>query len=291
MSRSFRFQTLRNFVSYSLKQQKATVLSRNITTRLLQPTLSLPTNQLTKSFFTTDSSEDSCNEKDKFASEEDTKRLILENSLKYVGEHGWSRKSLSLGAEDLGLPSVSEGLIDGGGDELVFYFLETSNKQLKEYLIEAAEKQLNEETKIKSFDFIKNAVQFRLSLLIPYIKVWPQALAIIHSPLHFKKSFSLATGMIDDIWYYAGDRSTDLNWYTKRALLAKIYASTQLKMLTDKSEDFCETWSFLDRRFDDVKIMGNMVKKCSSISQTFSEVSFAGFNSLLNIAGIGQTKR
>ena len=32
--------------------------------------------------------------------------------------------------------------------------------------------------------------------------------------------------MVDDIWYWAGDRSTDFNWYTKRALLAGIYTST-----------------------------------------------------------------
>lgn len=34
--------------------------------------------------------------------------------------------------------------------------------------------------------------------------------------------------MVDDIWYWAGDRSTDFNWYTKRALLAGIYTSTGL---------------------------------------------------------------
>ena len=32
--------------------------------------------------------------------------------------------------------------------------------------------------------------------------------------------------MVDDIWYMAGDKSTDVNWYTKRALLASLYTST-----------------------------------------------------------------
>ena len=31
--------------------------------------------------------------------------------------------------------------------------------------------------------------------------------------------------MVDDMWYYAGDRSTDFSWYTKRGLLATIYSS------------------------------------------------------------------
>ena len=32
--------------------------------------------------------------------------------------------------------------------------------------------------------------------------------------------------MVDDIWYMAGDKSTDINWYTKRGVLAAIYTST-----------------------------------------------------------------
>ena len=32
--------------------------------------------------------------------------------------------------------------------------------------------------------------------------------------------------MVDDIWYMAGDKSVDINWYTKRALLATLYTST-----------------------------------------------------------------
>ena len=32
--------------------------------------------------------------------------------------------------------------------------------------------------------------------------------------------------LVDDIWYSAGDRSTDMNWYSKRAVLAAIYSTT-----------------------------------------------------------------
>lgn len=32
--------------------------------------------------------------------------------------------------------------------------------------------------------------------------------------------------MVDDMWYCAGDRSTDFNWYSKRAILTAIYCST-----------------------------------------------------------------
>src|SRR3546814_10685041 len=55
---------------------------------------------------------------------------------------------------------------------------------------------------------------------------------------------------VDAIWYAAGDRATDYNFYTKRALLAGVYSSTLLFWLNDKSENFAATWAFLDRRIE-----------------------------------------
>ena len=42
-------------------------------------------------------------------------------------------------------------------------------------------------------------------------------------------------------------QSTDMNWYTKRLTLLAIYKSSELAMMNDKSDDFKETWEFLDR--------------------------------------------
>ena len=57
---------------------------------------------------------------------------------------------------------------------------------------------------------------------------------------------------VDAMWYAAGDTSTDFNFYTKRATLAGVYSSTLLYWLNDRSEGNEATWSFLDRRIEDV---------------------------------------
>ena len=49
-----------------------------------------------------------------------------------------------------------------------------------------------------------------------------------------------------------GDRSTDYNFYTKRALLAGVISSTALYWLEDKSAGCTDSWAFLDRRIADV---------------------------------------
>ena len=58
--------------------------------------------------------------------------------------------------------------------------------------------------------------------------------------------------LVDEIWYMAGDRSTDINWYTKRGLLKTVYISTELYMLQDKSHNHEQTWKFLERRIDEM---------------------------------------
>ena len=60
----------------------------------------------------------------------------------------------------------------------------------------------------------------------------------------------------DEIWYLAGDTSVDMSWYTKRASLAAVYASSELFMTTDTSKDFQETEQFVDRRLEDVQKIG-----------------------------------
>ncbi|PNJ62785.1 COQ9 isoform 3, partial [Pongo abelii] len=47
-----------------------------------------------------------------------------------------------------------------------------------------------------------------------------QALSVLMLPHNIPSSLSLLTSMVDDMWHYAGDQSTDFNWYTRRAMLA-----------------------------------------------------------------------
>lgn len=56
-----------------------------------------------------------------------------------------------------------------------------------------------------------------------------------------------------------------MNWYSKRALLAGVYTTTELYMTQDDSEDFVETWRFLDRRLNDVAALGKATDEIRNI--------------------------
>lgn len=53
-----------------------------------------------------------------------------------------------------------------------------------------------------------------------------QALAIMTQPENVWTSIAELARLSDEIWYLAGNPSTDTSWYTKRAGLSTIYAST-----------------------------------------------------------------
>lgn len=85
-----------------------------------------------------------------------------------------------------------------------------------------------------------------------YIDKWPQAMALGLRPENLPTTLSQLFKISDEIWYLAGDRSTDIKWYNKRHLLTKVYIVTELFMLQDKSQGFEDTWQFLDRRLDEM---------------------------------------
>lgn len=78
------------------------------------------------------------------------------------------------------------------------------------------------------------------------------ALAIMAMPQNAARGLRIGWRSADAMWRLAGDTATDLNHYSKRALLAGIYAATLAVFVDDKSEDKADTLAFLDRRIDGV---------------------------------------
>jgi len=72
-----------------------------------------------------------------------------------------------------------------------------------------------------------------------------------------------------EAWHGIGDTSTDINWYSKRLLLAAIYKSAEIYMLQDQSQDKIDTMNFLERRINDFQTFGSIQNTVSkSLSDT-----------------------
>lgn len=116
------------------------------------------------------------------------------------------------------------------------------------------------------------------------------ALSVLMLPHNIPPSLSLLTSMVDDMWHYAGDQSTDFNWYTRRAVLAGIYNTTELVMMQDSSPDFEDTWRFLENRINDAMNMGHTAKQVKSTGEALVQGLMGAAVTLKNLTGLNQRR-
>lgn len=88
----------------------------------------------------------------------------------------------------------------------------------------------------------------RFEIMAPAREAVRRALSIMASPPNVPAAARLGWRSSDAMWRLAGDTATDFNHYSKRAILASIYAATLLIWIDDDSEDHVQTIAFLDRR-------------------------------------------
>ncbi|XP_078042069.1 ubiquinone biosynthesis protein COQ9, mitochondrial-like isoform X2 [Augochlora pura] len=226
--------------------------------------------------------------------EKNIKSKILSASLKFVHDLGWSQQAISAGAESIGYPGVIHGLFPNHGADLVQYFYLTCNNELNKVLKEQAlANEANSTKEKRSLESqVQDAVQTRLKMVIPYKKTWPQALALMTLPPNVPMSLANLLTLVDDICYYAGDRSVDISWYTRRIVLAGIYKTTELYMLQDNSEDHKQTWSFLERRIKDATQIHSILTTTSDLAlpeqalNRATEAASGAFITARNILGL-----
>ena len=110
-------------------------------------------------------------------------------------------------------------------------------------------------------DRIAAGVRTRLEILAPHREAVRRGLAFLALPQNAAQGVTCLNRSVDCLWYAAGDRATDYNFYSKRLLLAGVLSSTTVYWLNDRSEGAAQTWAFLDRRIDEVLKAGGRLGK------------------------------
>ncbi|KAL8868914.1 MAG: hypothetical protein Q9174_004670 [Haloplaca sp. 1 TL-2023] len=179
---------------------------------------------------------------------------ILSAAITHVPEHGFTAAALSKGARDAGYLDVSTNLFPTGAFSLVKYHLVIQRLALGKHA------STNTDTASASvLDNVRALTLQRLRGSQPIIHRWQEALALQAMPKHVPESLRELARLADEIHFLAGDKSVDTSWYTKRAALSAIYASTEVFMTQDKSLHFKETEEFLDRRLEGAQSLRHTV--------------------------------
>lgn len=174
-------------------------------------------------------------------------RLLLA-TLPHVAFEGWSPSALRAGCADAGL-SFEEGvlLFADGTREIIPYWSEWTDQRMLEIIA-----QRPDFATLRLRDRIATAVRARIEVNAPWREAVRRTTSLMALPQYTMIGATCTWKTLDAIWYACGDTATDFGFYSKRATLGAVYGATIFYWLDDSSDDFNDTWAFLDRRIDDL---------------------------------------
>ena len=177
---------------------------------------------------------------------EDMQAQLLAAALPHVAFDGWSETCLRAACQDLSITRQMAALAcPRGAIDLAIRFHHDGDEAMQVVL------QKTDINAMKIREKITFSVRARLDAIRDKEAVRRGA-TLMALPQHAAEGAGLVWGTCDRIWAAIGDSSADVNWYTKRLTLSSVYSATVLYWLGDNSPNHQDTWTFLDRRIENV---------------------------------------
>lgn len=177
----------------------------------------------------------------------DLKDRLLDAALPHVAFDGWSEATFRAAIEDAGVtPAQGRAAAPRGAIDLALAFHTRGDAEMMRRI------RAQDLSDMRFRDKVAHAVRTRIEIAGETREAVRRGMTLFALPMHAADGLRALWGTSDAVWDVLGDTSTDVNWYTKRGTLSGVYSSTVLYWLDDESEGFRDTWSFLDRRIDDV---------------------------------------
>jgi ubiquinone biosynthesis protein COQ9 len=189
------------------------------------------------------------------------RKALLLAALPIVAFDGWTEQTLLEAARDLDIDAQEAKLLfpQGVADLLTAY-----SDWADEEMVAKLEAVDLEPMKIR--ERITLAVRSRIEVLAENEEAARRASSLLALPTHAGVAARSVYRTVDLMWRAIGDTSTDFNFYSKRATLAGVFGSTLLCWLSDSSEDFEETWEFLDRRIEEVMVIEKLKARARKVA-------------------------
>jgi len=199
---------------------------------------------------------------------------ILDAVMAHVPFDGWSEDAITAAASELGLTRGFVSLaFPRGAEDMVDFYLSRIDAEM------TAELDKLDVDSIRIRDRISTAIKIRMEINARHREVVARTVSWLALPMHAPLATKAVWRMADIIWRWAGDVSVDYNHYTKRVILSGVYSSTLLYWLNDESDDFADTWAFLDRRIENVmqfeKAKAKGVKMLEKFPNIFTKMAEA----------------
>ena len=175
------------------------------------------------------------------------KDRLLDAALPHVAFDGWSQTTFRAAVEASGLtPAQARAACPRGALDLATHFHARGDGEMVRRL------RAEDLSDLRYRDRVIRALRLRIEIAGRHREAVRRGITLFALPQHAPDGLRALWSTSDAVWQALGDRSTDVNWYTKRGTLSGVYSATVLYWLGDTSEGSRDTWAFLERRVDDV---------------------------------------
>ena len=164
-------------------------------------------------------------------------------------EHGWSLRALRMGAGP-----DADLLFPGGPAEMVEAHSDLGDRAMEEAGAAQGEDRVSRRVRALILVRLEQSELDRDAIR--------RGLAVLSLPGNRAAGTRALARTVDTIWHAAGDRSADMSWYSKRALLAGVYSATLLFWL--RREPGPDVEAFLDRQLAAVGRLGRLRRTSAS---------------------------
>lgn len=175
----------------------------------------------------------------------DKKNELLQIFLGLSVFNGLSTQSLLMAGREMGLNEGQISIIAPNGPiSLIDYWFSLAD----EFMVQ----NLNSRQGLKIREKATLAIRSRLEYFSANKEAFRKAIALLALPTNSLRALSIGNRFSDLAWRTFGDKSTDFNYYSKRAMLLATDIATAAYFLGDESDEHQDTWAFLDRRIENI---------------------------------------
>ena len=194
---------------------------------------------------------------------EEIRSRILPHAMQLAVFEGWNdamldKATLAAGFEDT---LTWQRVFPHGCDDVLDAYSTSINDALRERVEDTRE----------AFDAMRIREKItwliaeRIRLQSPHKEALKRAMGAALIPTHSADASKRLWRAADTCWQLVGDQSIDLNYYTKRLTLSKVYAATLIYWVNDTSADHADTLAFLSRRINNVMQFEKFKAKASKL--------------------------
>lgn len=145
-------------------------------------------------------------------------------------------------------------MFDHGPGDLVVAALEAGQAAAEVAMEAAAE--AGEMDGMSANQRLALGLEARVDAIAPWAGQWAKGMALGASPSCVTPVSKALAHTVDELWWRAGDTSTDVSWYTRRALLLGVLVASDLHLVLDASPGKSATKAFIRAQLVNAEMLG-----------------------------------